>query len=199
MNRLSTTVAVVVTTLLAGCATTPDDDAPASAPATTAPAAAIASGPAATAPTPFTAEQIRDANPRGTRLVFRIEEADAPPVLREMRFTVTDDDTATIESVMLDAGGAPMGEPERSTATWTELRNHAAFPAAATTRSDATCTVPAGRFDCRLYTVRGGTDESPTTSRFHFARTRPGPPVRYEVEKDGEITFRMTLVEDSRR
>ena len=59
--------------------------------------------------------------------------------------------------------------------------------------------MPAGRFDCRLYTVRGGSDESPTTSRFYFARSRPGPPVRYEVEKDGEITFRMTLVEDSRR
>ncbi len=59
-------------------------------------------------------------------------------------------------------------------------------------------TVPTGRFDAWIYTVRSDDGQPPTTSRFTFAMDRPGPPVLFETEQDGRVTMRMVLVEDSR-
>ena len=54
--------------------------------------------------------------------------------------------------------------------------------------------------------ARSGWDEeddseeagAPVTTRFSFALDRPGPPVLLEQELDGQVVFRMVLVEDSR-
>ena len=83
--------------------------------------------------------------------------------------------------------------------TWEELRDHAAFPSDRATRDVASCMVAAGTFDCWRYTVRGEKDGAATTSVFHFANDRPGPPVLYEMYVEGERSFRMELREDSRR
>jgi hypothetical protein len=60
--------------------------------------------------------------------------------------------------------------------------------------------VAAGRFDCWRYTVTEipPGEGAPTTSVFHFATDRPGPPVLYEMHRDGERVFRMELLEDTR-
>jgi hypothetical protein len=157
-------------------------------------AAADRNGP----PPPFTAEQIRDACLPGTEMVQAIERAGDAPALRVTRFVSGDDRSTVIETQMLTLSGKPLAAPERGTSTWTELRDHAAFPPDRTTREEAACTVGAGRFDCWLYTVEGEEDGVPTTSRFYFARARPGPPVLYLVEKQGEVVYRMELLEDTR-
>lgn len=150
------------------------------------------------APTPYTAGQIRESNPPGTRLVFRIERAGEPAVQRVMAFVAGDAEHAVTESSMLTLSGEPLGEPVQSTATWAELRDHASFPAALTRREMTTVTVPAGTFDVWRYTVRSGDDGDAAVSTFFFALDRPGPPVLLETETGGEVTFRMVLIDDSR-
>ncbi len=163
--------------LIAACATTAEDEGP------------------ATAPTPYTAAEIRGANPAGTVLVYRIEQTGAPTVVRTMRFVRADADGARIESSLATEGGEPVGEPDANEAAWTELRDHAAFPEDRTIRSRTSCTVPDGTYDCVLYTVTGAEDGIPILSRFWFAFRKPGPPVLLEIEKEGAISFRMELLE----
>jgi hypothetical protein len=115
-----------------------------------------------------------------------------------MRFVQSDRDRTVITSRMFREGGQPLSDPERRDATWIELRDHAAFPADRTRRTRAVCKVPAGRFDTWMYSVEIDNDGRPATSRYHFADDRPGPPVLYETEQDGEIVFLMVLLEDSR-
>ena len=156
---------------------------------------------AATAPTPYTADQIREANPPGTRLVFRLERHDGPVEFNVVEFVggdATHAGYAVMESRTETENHDPIGDVERSEATWTELRDHAAFPAARTRRSRASVTVPAGRFDVWLYTVENEPGRPPAISRFCFALDRPGPPVLFETEQAGRVMSRMVLVEDSR-
>ena len=151
------------------------------------------------APTPYTAEQIRQANPPGTTLVYRIDEPPAPPVFNVMHFASDDADHAVVENQTLTEERTPAGDLVISESSWTELRDHAAFPSSKTSRTEAQCEVPAGSFNCMLYTVQSEEDGVPITSRFYFAETRPGPPVCYEREREGQVIFRMVLLEDSRR
>jgi hypothetical protein len=153
---------------------------------------------AATAPTPYSAAEIREANPPGTRLVYRIEETGQPAALRVIEFVGGDAVLTTTETSMLTEQGEPVGGVDRSEATWVELRDHAAFPAASTHRTRSSVTVPAGRFEVWQYAVETEEGGAPVTTRFSFAVDRPGPPVLLEQELDGQVVFRMVLVEDSR-
>ena len=69
------------------------------------------------------------------------------------------------------------------------------FPAEATVRTEDRVETPGGTFDCWLYTVRQEEDGVAATARFWFAFDKPGPPVIYETEQDGELTSRMVLLE----
>jgi len=149
----------------------------------------------ATAPTPYTAEEIRAANPVGTVLVYRIQQTGTPTVVRTMEFVRADANGARISSSTVTEGGAPVGTPSDADAPWTELRDHGAFPAARTLRSRRSCTVPGGSFECLLYTVTGEEEGIPTVSRYWFARERPGPPVLVETEREGVVVFRMELMD----
>ncbi len=176
-QRNSSLVALIAVVLLQGCASSNALD---------------------MAPTPYSAEQIREANPPGTVLVFRIEEPPAPPVLNVMRFTSGDAQGVIVENQTLTEDRTPIGELVVSESSWTELRDHAAFPASKTQRTETRCEVPSGTYSCLLYSVQSEEDGTPITSRFFFADTKPGPPVCYEREQAGQVTFRMVLLEDSR-
>lgn len=81
------------------------------------------------------------------------------------------------------------------TADWAELRNHATWPAEATVIHHTRLALPSGSFDCWRYTVRSEEGGVPMVSRFYFAKDRPGPPVRYDLVRDGLRVFRMTLLD----
>ena len=148
----------------------------------------------ATAPTPYTAEQIRDANPTGTVRVYRIQQSGQPTVVQTMTFLRSDEAGARVESSMTTEGGEPFGLTTTTEAGWEELRNHAAFLMEITQRKRAECTVSAGRVECWLYTVAGEERGVPTLNRFWFALEMPGPPVLMEIEREETITFRMELL-----
>lgn len=173
---------------------------PACAPHPSPPAAALGASPSAgppaptddgTAPRPFTAEQIRDNHPDGTVVRLRMENATDPPVVMEWTFTGGTVTEATIGSKLFAADGTLLQDEGAGTSRWTELREHAAFPAAATTRTEEVVTVPAGRFECwRYHVVKDG-----QTRDYWFAKTEPGPPVQMEVHgPDGQLVQRMSLL-----
>ncbi len=144
------------------------------------------------APTPYTAEQIRDATHQGRRYLFRVTLGTESPLTREMRFVRVDAQGATIASSMRDADGREVAPAEESTVTWEELRQHALFPARATTITDESIDVAAGHFETRHYTVRD--DEEGTTSHFWFANDLPGAPVKLVTEHEGTPLMTMELV-----
>ncbi len=136
----------------------------------------------ATAPTPYTADQIRDASKAGREWQYRVVKGDET-VWSIMTMTAVDAEGATIRSIVRGAEGQEVGEPKESRATWEELRLHASFPASATTIADDTANAPGGPYDCKRYAVErdGG------TATFWFANDLPGAPVKMTVEKDGAV------------
>ena len=144
----------------------------------------------AIAPLPYTGEQIRVANPAGTVIPFRVEEAGKPTTIQVLRFVSVDEQGADVEVSLRDETGAPIGDPKRNRATWDELRRHAAFPSAATTIEDGTADTPAGTFASKIYTVK----RNGAVERFYFAVDRPGPPVLFTTEQDGKRVKTSTLL-----
>lgn len=118
-----------------------------------------------------------------------MELAGKPTVTERWEFSDVDPARTRVTTTTLDEGGRPTGAPEAQTATWAELREHARFPAAATTVTDEPMTVPAGTFDCWRYVVT--TPEG--TRTLWFAKTLPGPPVKMVVVKGGATTLTMTM------
>jgi|GEM_PF-589910 len=195
---------VAVITALAACGNTtgPPPTTPGPAPTATgsgAPAAAPASdaqrSAADSAPTPYTAAQIRDASRAGRTYVYRVEGPDAPPRTTTITFVeVTPQGTTTRSTTVDEKSGAPVQPEKTSRATWEELRRHAEFPRDATTITDETTTVPAGTFDCKVYTVVEKKDATAPHMRFYFAKTMPGAPVLITIDKDGARVRTQTLL-----
>jgi len=147
------------------------------------------------APFPYTPDEIRRANPPKTVLVHRMESAEGT-FLQTMSFLrPADEQRTTIQIKRMNENGRTLSQPEESTATWLELRNHASFPAALTVRTQDQVETPAGKFDCWLYTVQSQGTPVPVTARFWFAFDQPGPPVLYETEQEGRLVSRMVLLE----
>ncbi len=148
--------------------------------------------PEATAPTPYTAEEIRDASKVGREWQYRIVKGDVTE-WSIMTMTAVDAEGATIRSTVRGAEGQEVGEAKESRATWDELRLHASFPAAATEIADDEAGAPGGPYDCKRYTVSrdGG------TATFWFANDLPGAPIKMTVEKDGAVVETRQLMKYS--
>jgi len=174
---------------LIGCGGAP---APISAPPPVQTAAPVATvdPDAAFAPLPYTVDELRKGCTEGRTITLIEEVPDKPPVKKRIRFMVVDDERATVVSDVLDEKDAPVGDPKTETATWNELRHHAAYPKDATTVSDATAETPAGTFPCKRYVVTDG--DTKTTAC--FATELPGPPVEMSVEKGGKLVMSLTML-----
>lgn len=147
------------------------------------------------APTPFSAEQIRDATRVGRTYRFRQEEESEPSREYRIEFVAVDPEGCTIRRTNLGPDGQSTSPPQESRATWTELRDHAQFPRARTTITRETIEVPAGRFDAVKYTVQARMAGHLTAQRYWFATSMPGAPVRVTHERDGVVIMSMTLLE----
>jgi len=166
----------------------------ASAMAEQGPAPASEAVPAVLAPRPFTAEQIAEHMPVGTWHRYLMEPAGEPGFEELSTVLLCQGAGVTLESRAFELDGTARGDPQRMTANWTDLRDHATWPAAATVIRETQLALPSGTFECLRYTVTTEALGVPVVSRFYFAKGRPGPPVRYEEVRDGVRVFRMTLV-----
>lgn len=148
-----------------------------------APAAVEASGP------PFSAEVIRDATGEGRTYRYRVAGNDGRAE-QVIRFTEVDLSGALVETTVMNARGEAAGEPRLKRVSWEDLERHAHFPPR-TTVVDKPCRTPAGSFECLVYTVRDADGET----RFFFAKSLPGAPVRVTADRSGREVMVMELLE----
>lgn len=133
------------------------------------------------APAPFSWEEIRAATKSGRTYRYKVEVPGKPPKERTLTFTKVDDDGAEI---IAGSSAKRLG--------WPALQKHAEFPKDRTTNREETVKLPAGKFDCMVYEVKG---EDGEVSTYYFARTLPGAPVLFYVEQDGKRVKTTTLVQ----
>lgn len=141
-------------------------------------------------PTPFTAEQIRDAFRPGLDLRFYSGAPDGTRVLSRMLVLEADESGVTIEQATLDDAGAVVGEPTVSRSGWAELRDHARFPPGTATRAEVTRMTPLGEYAGWQYTVR---KDDATIVQYFFANELPGPPVMMIVRSSDRAMLREYL------
>lgn len=147
------------------------------------------------APTPFSAEQIRDATRAGRMYRFRQEGEGTPAREQQVEFVAVDPEGCTIRTTNLGPDGQPVSPPEESHASWEELEHHAQFPRSSTTIAREPIEVPAGRFDAILYSVVRRMAGHHVAQRYWFATSLPGAPVRVTHERDGSVVMSLTLLE----
>lgn len=142
-------------------------------------------------PTPYTAEQIRDAMPVGTRIT--LQQATPQGVVGRMAWTVV---TATPEgmSMLEQPEGAPADAGTVDDYTWQALRDHARFPAATTTRERTAWADVLGHHEGWHYVRTEDTDAGPVLHHFWFSDDHPGPPLRMTQERGPVTLFEMTVV-----
>ena len=146
----------------------------------------VAGTPAAMLPTPYTAEQIREAWQAGIRVEMRSTEAG---VVSSQRMTVlaATPETGTIRSEALDANGVLTAPAEESTVKWCELRDHALFPADKATRGRAECRSRLGVMQGWRYSIPQANGDTLTMC---FADATPGPPVEIELKRGEQVVSR---------
>jgi hypothetical protein len=143
-------------------------------------------------PTPFTADQIRDATQPGRTYCYRVEEDGKPTTVRIMTFESVSSEGAELRIKVESETGKALSEPPPKRVLWEDLRRHAQFPRARVTLREEKVTVPAGTFECKVYVVKG---EEDLVTTFYFAHKLPGAPVLHYTEKAGERRETHTLVE----
>lgn len=159
-------------------------------------AAAVDPAPQVLAPRPFDAVALAAGISQGTRIRLRVESAGEPTVEQRWEFSRCTSTDATIHSMVYDAEGTLLKDEGEDTTSWTDLERHASFPAANTERSEILSNGPLGPLEAWLYTVTvPGDDGVMLVKRFEFAKTFPGPPVLYTIERQGDEIFRMTMLE----
>jgi len=147
-------------------------------------------------PTPFTAKQIRDAMPTGSKISLRMEDEAGKVTVEEWEVTEATPETCTIAIKVFNEDGSKLIEDKGTqTSTWNELRDQAKFPEDQTVRSEGNITVPVGVHETWLYVVTTKTDDGKAMqSYYQFAKTLPGPPVQMSIMVDGKIIQKMTMV-----
>jgi hypothetical protein len=143
------------------------------------------------APTPFTAEEIRIGCPAGRTIRLVVDDGGSR-YIRTIRFVAVDENAANQESAAFTVDGEALGEPAIARTTWLEFQEHASFPAAQTTIGREALSSPLGRLECLVYVVEDGD----STTRYWFAATKPGMPVKVETQAAGTVTYEMSMVGD---
>jgi hypothetical protein len=143
------------------------------------------------APTPFTADEIRDASPPGQTLRLRVEVHGQAPFIRLNRYVEVDAEGASVERSAFSMEGEPLGPPEMQRMTWLQLQRHASFPLEATRIEQESIDTPMGRLDCLRYTV----GEGDSVQTFWFATALPGMPVKFMSTEAGRTTSVVTMLE----
>jgi hypothetical protein len=153
--------------------------------------AALADAPApsraaAMLPTPYTAEQIREAWQPGFSVEMRTTEAGAESRGRMTVLTATPE-SCVIRSESFAASGEASEPPDEFNAKWSELRDHALFEAAKAKRERAECRSQLGLMPGWRYIVPQANGDTLTMC---FADATPGPPVEYETLRGGAVGSR---------
>jgi hypothetical protein len=137
---------------------------------------------------PFSAEEIREEWVQGFRLLMR---RSYPEDTRIERWTVVsaDDEGVEIETATILDDGSVEGEPSVSRSEWTELRDHASFPAAHSTREWVSRSTALGDFEGWLYRVAD--PGAAAVREFFFVPELPGAPVQMRALEGDTIVLEL--------
>jgi hypothetical protein len=137
---------------------------------------------------PFSAEEIRDEWVPGFRLLMR---RTFPEETRIERWTVVsaDDEGVEIEYATISDDGSVEGEPSIARSGWVELRDHASFPAAHSTREWVSRSTVLGDFEGWLYRV--AEPGAAVVNEFFFVPTLPGAPVQMRILEGDATVFEL--------
>lgn len=142
-------------------------------------------------PTPYSADQIRDAWQVGLTVVTRVSTPRGESTSHTIVTDWTEEKVALIEQPLDDMGQA-VGEATPIEVSWTDLRDHARFPTSAATRERTKQSTPLGDLEGWRYIMKHGeTDQS----EFFFADAYPGPPVVFLRRSEGEVVMRAEMIE----
>jgi pimeloyl-ACP methyl ester carboxylesterase len=141
------------------------------------------------ASTPYSAEQIRKALPKGSWIKFNNELSGGQKMVLVFHFGKGNNKEAALVVDTLDEKGNPIAEPRSSKPLWKELQSHASFPAETATIISAPLKTFKGDLDCWLYEVR----EGEAITKYWFAKELPGPPVLLEEYKNGMLQRKMVM------
>lgn len=142
-------------------------------------------------PIPYTVAQIRERCVEGLELDLKVQTRGGPTQWQRMRFHDWAEDAVSIEMRIELEDGRPVSPPTEARRTWEELQLHGRFRADGAVRVRDQLDTNFGTLACWCYIV--ATQEG-GTQRLWFADVMPGPPVRVDMERDGENWMRMTLV-----
>ncbi len=145
------------------------------------------------APRPYTTEQIRDHFAAGSVIKFRLHSAEGD-ILRRTEFTAVTDDTCTMSTINQALDGTPLILPQVTTVPWSDLRDHASWPAKEIVRTEGSVTVAIGTFDAWIYTHSPANAPGQTIT-YWFAKDLPGPPVKVSAIDKGVEVETMELIE----
>jgi len=137
---------------------------------------------------PFSAEEIRDEWVPGFRLLMR---RSYPERTRVERWTVVsaDDEGVEIEYATILDDGSVEGEPTIARSGWVELRDHASFPAAHSTREWVSRETALGDFEGWLYRV--AEPGAAVVNEYFFVPTLPGAPVQLRTLEGDATVFEL--------
>jgi hypothetical protein len=137
---------------------------------------------------PFSAEEIRDEWVPGFRLLMR---RSFPEQTLIERWTVVsaDNEGVDIEYATILDDGSVEGEPTIARSGWVELRDHASFPAAHSTREWVSRSTALGDFEGWLYRV--AEPGTALVNEFFFVPELSGAPVQMHTFEGDTTVFEL--------
>jgi hypothetical protein len=137
---------------------------------------------------PFSADEIRDEWGPGFQILMR---RTYPERIQIERWTVVsaDDEGVEIEYATILDDGSLEGEPTIARSGWVELRDHASFPAAHSTREWVSRETALGNFKGWLYRV--AEPGAAVVNEFFFVPELPGAPVQMRILEGDETVFEL--------
>jgi len=142
-------------------------------------------------PTPYTAEEIREAWFAGFWVDTETKTSEGTSVRRT---TVLEHgpEKVRMRDVAIGDDGEPGGEAVEFESTWKELQAHAEFSRARADRRRHKRETPLGEFEGYLYRVDG--ESAGEVNEFFFSNEHPGPPLYYRTVIDGEVVLEATQI-----
>jgi hypothetical protein len=140
-------------------------------------------------PTPYSAEEIRDAYRQGLAIWSERRVGDE---VERTRTLVVDSEPERVRLALarFDHAGVEIGDRRELDASWDELRDHARFAAAMARRERAHRDTALGALEGWLYRVTDGVE----SRELFFADAYPGPPVTFVKMRAGRVVERVEIV-----
>jgi hypothetical protein len=142
------------------------------------------------APTPYSANQIRDAMPEGGGRYYTLR-GDSESSMVYYHFEKVTANDCSVETMHFNHEGLTSDTKTQAHVPWTELQKHASFALEEVTITEVRLALIAGTFDCWNYTVVG---TLPGRNEYYFAKDLPGPPVYMrKLDENGTVVHEMEL------